>query len=85
MCFVLVLSLLISCRNEKNLNYNINSVASQKGTNVFQPDWDNIAANYNFPEWFTDAKFGIFIHWGVYSVPAFENEWYARRDRKSVV
>jgi hypothetical protein len=27
------------------------------------------------PQWFKDAKFGIFIHWGVYSVPAF-HEWY---------
>jgi alpha-L-fucosidase len=31
-----------------------------------------------FPEWFSDAKFGIFIHWGVYAVPAFDNEWYPR-------
>ena len=30
------------------------------------------------PEWYRDAKFGIFIHWGVYSVPAFGNEWYSR-------
>lgn len=30
------------------------------------------------PRWFQDAKFGIFLHWGVYSVPAFGNEWYAR-------
>lgn len=30
------------------------------------------------PEWFRDAKFGIFIHWGPYSVPAYQNEWYSR-------
>jgi alpha-L-fucosidase len=30
------------------------------------------------PEWFKDAKFGIYFHWGVYSVPAFANEWYPR-------
>jgi alpha-L-fucosidase len=60
------------------VNYDIDSVASEKGTEVFQPDWDNIAENYRFPEWFTDGKFGIFIHWGVYSVPAFGGEWYAR-------
>lgn len=30
------------------------------------------------PEWFKDAKFGIYFHWGVYSVPAFGNEWYPR-------
>jgi alpha-L-fucosidase len=30
------------------------------------------------PDWFKDAKFGIYFHWGVYSVPAFGNEWYPR-------
>ena len=30
------------------------------------------------PAWYEDAKFGIFIHWGVFSVPAFNNEWYSR-------
>jgi len=33
---------------------------------------------YTIPQWFTEAKFGIFIHWGVYSVPAFDQEWYSR-------
>jgi alpha-L-fucosidase len=33
---------------------------------------------YTTPTWYEDAKFGIFIHWGVYSVPAFHNEWYPR-------
>lgn len=30
------------------------------------------------PEWFRDAKFGLFFHWGPYSVPAYKNEWYSR-------
>ena len=30
-------------------------------------------------EWLLDAKFGIYTHWGVYSVPAFQTEWYAKR------
>lgn len=30
------------------------------------------------PDWFKDAKFGLFFHWGPYSVPAWENEWYSR-------
>ena len=30
------------------------------------------------PEWFRDAKFGLFFHWGPYSVPAYMNEWYSR-------
>ena len=62
----------------KKPHYNIDSVASEQGTEVFQPNWDSIAAHYHFPQWFRDGKFGIFIHWGVYSVPAFSNEWYAR-------
>lgn len=51
----------------------------QEGTlgGPFSPDWDSLGA-YRVPEWFRDAKFGIFIHWGVYSVPAFGNEWYSR-------
>ncbi|MGB8010444.1 MAG: alpha-L-fucosidase [Terriglobales bacterium] len=43
----------------------------------FRPDWESLQ-NYKVPEWYMDAKFGIFIHWGVYSVPAFGNEWYPR-------
>ncbi|HEX5284416.1 MAG TPA: alpha-L-fucosidase [Bryocella sp.] len=47
-------------------------------TNVpFHASWDSLAA-YRTPDWFRDAKFGIFLHWGVYSVPAFGNEWYSR-------
>src|SRR5580693_5322378 len=43
----------------------------------FRADWNSLAG-YRVPQWFRDAKFGIFIHWGVYSVPAFGNEWYSR-------
>jgi alpha-L-fucosidase len=43
----------------------------------FIDTWESLAA-YEPPRWFVDGKFGIFIHWGVYSVPAFGNEWYAR-------
>jgi len=43
----------------------------------FQPTWESLE-NYRVPQWYLDAKFGIFIHWGVYSVPAFGNEWYPR-------
>jgi len=44
----------------------------------YQANWWSLK-NYKTPEWFRDAKFGIFIHWGVYSVPAFNNEWYPRQ------
>jgi alpha-L-fucosidase len=43
----------------------------------YRADWGSLAG-WNVPDWYKDAKFGIFIHWGVYSVPAFDSEWYPR-------
>lgn len=43
----------------------------------FHDNWASLSA-YRVPQWYKHAKFGIFIHWGVYSVPAFGNEWYPR-------
>ena len=43
----------------------------------FQDTWESLS-NFRVPGWYQQAKFGIFIHWGVYSVPAFGNEWYSR-------
>jgi alpha-L-fucosidase len=52
----------------------MNEVAS---SGPFTADWNSLGT-YRVPEWFRDAKFGIFIHWGVFSVPAFGDEWYPR-------
>ena len=43
----------------------------------YSADWASLS-NFRPPEWYRDAKFGIFIHWGVYSVPAYDCEWYPR-------
>ena len=43
----------------------------------FKDDWASLA-QFQVPAWYRQAKFGIFIHWGVYAVPAFNNEWYPR-------
>ena len=43
----------------------------------YKADWASLSA-YRTPDWYYRGKFGIFIHWGVYSVPAFGNEWYSR-------
>jgi alpha-L-fucosidase len=37
---------------------------------TYQPTWDSVDKRPT-PQWYTDAKFGIFIHWGVYSLPAY--------------
>jgi len=44
----------------------------------FAPAWESIEKNYKTPSWFEDAKFGIFMHWGVFSVAAHHNEWYEK-------
>src|SRR5579875_2299748 len=43
-----------------------------------QPTWESLRDTYTLPSWFRQAKFGIFIHWGLYSIPAHINEWYER-------
>lgn len=44
----------------------------------FQPTFESLEKVKPVPEWFKDAKFGIYFHWGVFAVPAYANEWYPR-------
>jgi alpha-L-fucosidase len=55
----------------------LEQVDRQAHDGPFRPDWESLQ-NYQIPTWYQDAKFGIFIHWGLYSVPAFGSEWYSR-------
>ena len=43
----------------------------------YDATWESLT-QFEPPMWYRNAKFGIFIHWGVYSVPAYDNEWYPR-------
>jgi len=52
----------------------VDAVAAQ---GPYSPFWESLE-KFRVPKWYEDAKFGIFIHWGVYCVPAFESEWYPR-------
>ena len=54
-----------------------NNTAQDVPKKYYEPTWESLE-KYTIPQWYKDAKFGIFIHWGVYSVPAFANEWYPR-------
>lgn len=54
------------------------AVAKPMTPGPFQPTWDSVKTNYTTPKWFPDAKFGLFLHWGIYSVPAYHNEWYEK-------
>ncbi len=44
----------------------------------YEANYESLSQHKEAPEWFTDAKFGIYFHWGVYSVPAYGSEWYPR-------
>lgn len=44
----------------------------------YNPTWEALSKHYPEPDWFRDAKFGIYFHWGVYSMPAYDSEWYPR-------
>ncbi len=56
----------------------IGKISAQTQSQEFQPTFESLDKANPVPEWFKDAKFGIYFHWGVYSVPAFGNEWYPR-------
>ena len=55
----------------------LQNVDSAISRGPFQASWESLT-QYSPPAWYQDGKFGIFIHWGVYSVPAFGSEWYPR-------
>ena len=62
---------------EQLLHEQMHKVAAGVRRGPFKASWRSLEA-YHAPRWFRNAKFGIFIHWGVFSVPAFQNEWYSR-------
>ncbi|OUD00601.1 alpha-L-fucosidase [Streptomyces swartbergensis] len=51
---------------------------AEAAPSTYTPDWDSVDQHPPAPEWFQDAKFGIYFHRGAFSVPAFDNEWYPR-------
>ena len=43
----------------------------------YSPNWDSLA-EYPVAKWYKEAKFGVFVHWGVFTVPEYFSEWYPR-------
>ncbi|MDE6967698.1 MAG: alpha-L-fucosidase [Clostridia bacterium] len=43
----------------------------------FKDNWESLS-KFKMPSWYRKGRFGLFVHWGVYSVPAYFNEWYPR-------
>ena len=59
----------------------IGAAACLSHAESYTADWDSLG-NYEVPQWYKDAKFGVWPHWGIYSVPAYRGdhaaEWYGR-------
>lgn len=53
-------------------------------TKVYEPNWKSLDSR-PLPQWYDDAKIGIFLHWGVYSVPSIGTEWFWTNWRNSHV
>jgi alpha-L-fucosidase len=66
-----------ACTQDRRITADVERADKVAVQGPFQPNWESLE-KYQAPEWYQDAKFGIFLHWGVYSVPAFDNEWYPR-------
>ena len=42
------------------------------------PSWEELREQYKFPKWYTEARFGIWVHWGAQTQPEKGGGWYAR-------
>ncbi|MFE2728781.1 alpha-L-fucosidase [Kitasatospora sp. NPDC059327] len=52
--------------------------SATEGPQGYTESWASVNQHPPAPEWFQDGKFGIYAHWGAFSVPAFSDEWYPR-------
>ena len=56
----------------------VKQIPTQLAPGPVKPTWESLHDNYKVPDWFRRAKFGIFMHFGIFSVPAHGNEWYEK-------
>ncbi|WP_169731020.1 alpha-L-fucosidase [Lentzea kentuckyensis] len=54
------------------------SVAAAARRDRYEPTWPSVDRHQPAPEWFQDAKFGVYWHWGAFTTPEYGNEWYGR-------
>ena len=67
------LTAVLACNREQS-----RTRENQKKEIHYESSWESLK-QHKTPEWLINAKFGIYAHWGLYSVPAYGNEWYGRR------
>jgi len=68
----------VAAAGASNVLRAVSAAAAIPGPASYSATWASVDQHPPAPEWFQDAKFGIYFHWGAFSVPAFVNEWYPR-------
>ncbi|MEM6259645.1 MAG: alpha-L-fucosidase [Planctomycetota bacterium] len=76
--FVFLILAIIATLSDPSCGSEENTTVNKSITGPYEPNWASLGNHRAAPDWLRDAKFGIYFHWGVYSVPAFYNEWYPR-------
>jgi alpha-L-fucosidase len=74
--FICLLSLIVSVNS--NLFEEASELFVDQDVTIkthYEPTWASIDSR-PLPTWFDDSKIGIFMHWGLFSVPSFGNEWF---------
>lgn len=79
---MLLLSVMLAVSNtttipDKILVEDIPNTTSIPSERIYLPKWSDLDTR-PLPQWYDSAKIGIFIHWGLYSVPGFKSEWFWR-------
>lgn len=67
---LLLIAMLVACAGPKK--------PEATDQQSYEANWESLSLHQAAPEWFQDAKLGIYFHWGIYSVPAYGSEWYPR-------
>jgi len=62
--------------DDKRIGESLRRIDGVVAQGPFRASWESLET-YKVPKWYLDAKFGIFIHWGVFAVSAYD-DWYAR-------
>lgn len=75
---ILVISISLFGCSESSKNTASGTKQIIEKSEQYTPDWASLGKHNAEPQWFKDAKLGIYFHWGIYSVPAYGNEWYPR-------
>ena len=60
-----------------DLQEKLNQIQAVIDQGPYRDDWESLS-EYEVPKWYAKLRFGIFIHYGLFSVPAFDSEWYPR-------